>query len=351
MSNKVIIGPNQVGDAFPCFIIAEGGVNHNGNLETALQLVEAAAQAGANAIKFQTFKAERVITRVAPKADYQKVTTDPTESQFEMLRKLELQPNDCRIIQQRTTELDIVFFSTPYSVADAQFLLELGVPAFKIASIDIVNYPLLRTLAQWGKPMILSSGMATLGEIEQGINTVRMVGNEQIILLQCTTNYPIQDTEVNLRVMDTLRCAFGVPVGFSDHTVGWEIPLAAVALGAIVIEKHFTLNRSSSGPDHAASLEPAEFAQMVHGIRRVEQALGTVQKQPLPVELENRKAMRRSLVAAVNIPAGTVISEDMLTMKRPGTGFGAEAIDLFVGRKARGQIEADTILTLEMVSS
>jgi N-acetylneuraminate synthase/N,N'-diacetyllegionaminate synthase len=151
--------------------------------------------------------------------------------------------------------------------------------------------------------------------------------------------------------MDTLRCAFGVPVGFSDHTVGWEIPLAAVALGAIVIEKHFTLNRSSSGPDHAASLEPAEFAQMVHGIRRVEQALGTVQKQPLPVELENRKAMRRSLVAAVNIPAGTVISEDMLTMKRPGTGFGAEAIDLFVGRKARGQIEADTILTLEMVSS
>ena len=349
--NKVKIADRFVGEGEPTFIIAEAGVNHNGNLDTALLLVEAATQAGADAIKFQTFKAERVITHNAPKANYQKQTTDSKESQFEMLHKLELQPSDFRVVQQRAAELYIICFSTPYSIADAQILLETGVPAFKIASIDIVNYPLLRTLAQWGKPLILSSGMATLGEIEQGINTVRMAGNEQIILLQCTTNYPIQDTEANLRVIDTLRRAFDVLIGFSDHTVGWEVPLAAVALGATVIEKHFTLDKSLPGPDHAASLEPADFAQMVRGIRRVEQALGSAWKRPLPIELENRKAMRRSIVAAVTIPAGTIIREDMLTMKRPGTGFGAEAIDLFVGRKTRCQIDADAILTLDMVNN
>lgn len=349
MIDEIFIGERPVGGNNPCFIIAEAGVNHNGDLETALKLVEAAVRAGADAVKFQTFKAERVITRVAPKANYQKQTTDLGESQFEMLRKLELQPDDYRAVQRRAIELGIICFSTPYSVADAQFLSETGVSAFKVASIDIVNGPLLRAMAQWGKPMILSSGMATLGEIERGVNIVRAAGNEQIILLQCTTNYPIHDTEVNLRVMDTLRRAFGVAVGFSDHTVGWEVPLAAAALGATVIEKHFTLDVSAPGPDHAASLEPSEFARMVQGIRRVEQALGTVQKYPLPVELENRKAMRRSLVSAVTIPAGAVISEDMLTMKRPGTGLGTEAMALFVERKVRAEIQADTILTLDMV--
>jgi N-acetylneuraminate synthase/N,N'-diacetyllegionaminate synthase len=315
----------------------------------AMRLVDVAAQAGADAVKFQTFKADRVITAAAPKASYQKVTTDAQESQFAMLHRLELQPDDYRTIQQRAVELGLVFLSTPYSVEDARFLLDLGVPAFKLASIDVVNTPLLRAIASWGKPLILSSGMATMGEIERGIETVRTANNEQIILLQCTTNYPIQDDEVNLRVMHTLRQAFEVVVGFSDHTIGWEIPLAAVALGASVIEKHFTLDRLAPGPDHAASLEPGDFARMVQGIRRVEQALGSSQKRPLPVELENRKTMRRSLVAAIDIPAGTTITEEMLTLKRPGTGFGAEAIDLFAGRTARQNIVASTILALEMV--
>lgn len=347
--DQIMLGSRLVGPNAPVLIIAEAGVNHNGNLDTGLRLVDAAARARADAIKFQTFKVERVITASAPKAAYQKATTDPAESQYDMLRKLELQPADYGLIQQRATEQGIIFLSTPYSVADAQLLLELDVPAFKIASIDIVNYPLLRAVAQWGRPMILSTGLATLGEIEEGISVVRGVGNEQIVLLQCTSNYPIEDGEANLRVMDSLRRAFGVSVGLSDHTIGWEIALAAVALGATVVEKHFTLDRSAPGPDHAASLEPAEFAQMVRGIRRVERALGSFQKRPLPVELENRKAMRRSLVAAVAIPAGSVIREDMLTLKRPGTGLGAEAIDWFVGRKARVQIEPDTILARDMV--
>jgi N-acetylneuraminate synthase/N,N'-diacetyllegionaminate synthase len=347
---KINIAGHNIGPGQPCYIVAEAGVNHNGDLRTALQLIEAAAQAGANAVKFQTFKAERVITSSAPKANYQKVTTDATETQLDMLRKLELQSSDYRDLQKYAIEKDITFLSTPYSVDDAQFLLELGVPAFKLASIDIVNFPLLRTIASWRRPVILSSGMATLGEIEQGLDAVRTMGNQEIILLQCTTNYPIQDSEVNLCVMQTLHRAFDVVVGFSDHTIGWEIPLAAVALGAAVVEKHFTLDRSAPGPDHAASLVPTEFAQMVRGIRRVEEALGSPRKMLSPSEMENRKSMRRSLVARVPIPAGAVITEDMLALKRPGTGFGADAMHLFVEQRARVQIETDTLLTLDMVS-
>lgn len=345
----VTIGNRSIGSEHPCFIIAEAGVNHNGDIALAKRLVEAAAQAGADAVKFQTFKAERVVTATASKANYQKVTTDAQESQLAMLRKLELQTEDYRTIQQHAQERGIIFFSTPYSVTDATFLLEIGVPAFKLASIDIVNIPLLRTLARYEKPVILSSGMATLGEIEQGIQAIRQTGNQNIILLQCTTNYPIQDSEANLRVMHSLRLAFEVQVGFSDHTVGCEIPFAAVALGATIIEKHFTLDRSASGPDHAASLEPAEFAQMVKGIRRIEQALGSFQKEPLPIEIENRKAMRRSLVAEVDIPAGTIITDEMVTLKRPGTGLGYEAIDFFVGHRSRLYIASDTLLSLDMV--
>jgi N-acetylneuraminate synthase/N,N'-diacetyllegionaminate synthase len=343
---QIDIQNRAIGLAQPCFIIAEAGVNHDGDMDKALSLVDAAAEAGADAVKFQSFKAERVITADAPKADYQKVTTDAVESQFAMLRKLELTPEQYARVQHRAQERGIVCFSTPYSAADAQSLYDMGVPAFKLASIDIVNYPFLKAIAALGKPLILSAGMATLGEIERGIDAVRAAGNDQIVLLQCTTNYPIQDEEANLRTMETLRQAFGVLVGFSDHTVGWDIPLAAAALGAVVIEKHFTLDQDAPGPDHAASLEPAAFAQMVQGIRRVEQALGTARKYPLPIELENRKAMRRSLVAAVPIAAGTTISEEMLTMKRPGIGLGADYLSLFVGRRARHAIGVDTLIQI-----
>jgi len=311
--------------------------------------VDAAVKAGADAVKFQTFAAERLITPDAPKATYQKVTTDRDESQFAMLRSLELSPDALCKVHDHATALGIMFLSTPYSLKDAELLHNMGVPAFKFSSIDIVNYPLLRSVAMWGKPMILSTGMATLGEIERGIYTVREAGNEQIILLQCTTNYPIDDREANLYVMETLCRAFDVVVGFSDHTMGWEIAPAAVALGACVLEKHFTLDCTAPGPDHAASLEPADFAWMVQSIRRVEQSLGSAQKRPTPVEIENRKTVRRSLVAATCIPIGAYISEDMLALKRPGWGHGADAINLFLGRKTRCEIAADTMLTLDMV--
>ncbi|TAJ10910.1 MAG: N-acetylneuraminate synthase [Nitrospirae bacterium] len=343
------VGRLTIGEESPCFIIAEAGVNHNGDVAVARRLVEAAKEAGAGAVKFQTFTTESVIIAQAPKADYQRQTTDASESQLEMLRKLQLSHRDFRGLKEEADRVGILFFSTPHDTRDIDFLVSVGAPLIKVPSMDIVNLPLLEEVGRRKVPVVLSTGMATLSETERALATLRQAGCPSIILLHCVTNYPIKDEEANLRVMDTLARAFDCIVGFSDHTVGTAIAVAAVARGAKVIEKHFTLDCAMAGPDHAASLDPSQFAQMVTDIRRVEQALGSEVKRPLPVELANRKAMRRSLVADADLPAGTVLAREHVTLKRPGTGLGAELLPYLLGRTVKRMVPRDSLITLDML--
>lgn len=329
------------------FIIAEAGVNHNGSLNMALQLIDAAAAAGADAVKFQTFKSEAVIGRFAVKAEYQAKTTGGDESQLEMVRKLELDGAAHRALVEHCAKCGIQFLSTPFDLQSVDLLVEeLNVPILKIPSGEITNAPLLLKIAHTGKPVILSTGMSTLGDIEYALGVLAFgysqVGGapsregftqayfsqqgqralrDKVTLLHCTTEYPAPIEEVNLRVMQTMSHAFGLPVGYSDHTEGITIPVAATALGATVIEKHFTLDRNLPGPDHKASLEPEELAQMVKAIRQVEQALGTGAKIPAPSERKNMAIARKSIVAAREIRAGEVLNEENLTTKRPGSGM------------------------------
>jgi len=329
------------------FIIAEAGVNHNGSLELAKQLVDVAAQAGADAVKFQTFIAELGVSAFAPKADYQVKTTGQTESQLEMVKKLELSYEQFIDLTDYCRNKGIEFLSTPFDLPSVEFLVqELQVDRLKIASGEITNAPLLLRAAQSNKPIILSTGMSTLGEIELALGVLAFgyIGikeqpsleafreayiskegqralQDKVTLLHCTTEYPAPYAEVNLRVMDTLRTAFGLSVGFSDHTPGISIPIAAAALGAQVIEKHLTLDRNLPGPDHKASLEPHELKDMVQAIRQVEQALGTGRKIPTVSELHNRTVARKSLVALKNIKQGEKFSVDNLGVKRPGDGL------------------------------
>lgn len=329
------------------FIIAEAGVNHNGSLELAKQLVDVAVQAGADAVKFQTFIAELGVSAFAPKADYQVKTTGQTESQLEMVKKLELSYEQFIDLTDYCRNKGIEFLSTPFDLPSVEFLVqELQVDRLKIASGEITNAPLLLRAAQSNKPIILSTGMSTLGEIELALGVLAFgyIGikeqpsleafreayiskegqralQDKVTLLHCTTEYPAPYAEVNLRVMDTLRTAFGLSVGFSDHTPGISIPIAAAALGAQVIEKHLTLDRNLPGPDHKASLEPHELKDMVQAIRQVEQALGTGRKIPTVSELHNRTVARKSLVALKNIKQGEKFSVDNLGVKRPGDGL------------------------------
>lgn len=314
----------------------------------AKRLVEQAKAAGADAVKFQTFTPEAVITEWAPKAEYQRETTDASESQLEMLRKLQLTHEDFRTLKRHADRVGMALFSTPHNIRDIDFLVALGVPALKVPSMDLVNYPLLEYVGKQGLPVIASTGMATLGETETALQVLAGAGCSSTLLLHCVTNYPIRDEEANLRVIDTLARAFDVLVGFSDHTVGTAVAVAAVARGAVAIEKHFTLDTALSGPDHAASLAPDSFARMVADIRSVERALGSGVKRPLPIELENRKTMRRSLVAAIDIQSGTVLTQEHLTMKRPGTGLGAEWIPRLVGRMVRCSVRRDSLMSLDM---
>jgi N-acetylneuraminate synthase len=344
---KIRIGQKLVGEGEPCFIIAEAGVNHNGDANLAKKLVKAAQEAGADAVKFQTFSAESIITRHAPKAAYQRRTTSVSETQLEMIKKLELTRRDFRSIKRLADETGIIFLSTPTAPEDINFLVELGVPALKIASMDIVNYPLLSHFGTQGLPVILSTGMSTMAEIKKAVAVLHRSGARDLILLQCVTNYPIKDNEANLRVMDTLKKTFRVPVGFSDHTAGITIPIAAAARGACIIEKHFTLDRTLPGPDHASSLDPDSFQAMVQAIRTVESALGSPVKKPLPVENDNRRIMRRSLVASGDIPAYTILKPHHFALKRPGTGLGAEYIRQLSGLKTRKAIIKDEMITFK----
>jgi len=342
------IGSRAIGPGAPCYLIAEAGVNHNGRLDLALELVDAAARSGADAVKFQTFNAERVTTREAPKAIYQKETTGAEESQLDMLRKLELSDDAHREIQAHCRHKGILFLSTPFDEQSADFLDELSVPAFKIPSGEITNLSFLEHVARKGKPMIVSTGMSSLAEVASAVAVVRALGNPDLALLHCVSAYPADAADANLRAMQTMATAFDVPVGFSDHTLGLDVALAAVALGACVLEKHFTLDRNLPGPDHRASLEPGELRALVQGTRAVEAALGHGRKEPVPCEADVAMVSRKSIVSAIDIPAGTRVTRELLVMKNPGTGWPPSMLHEVVGRVAAADIPADTILTAEM---
>lgn len=344
------IGNKLVGPGQPVFVIAEAGVNHNGDLKLARALVDVAVEAGADAVKFQTFRADRLVTPEAPKAEYQLQNTGDTESQFEMLRRLELSAEAHRELQSYCHERGIIFLSTPFDEEAVDLLDEMGVAAFKISSGDLTNSPLLEQVASKGKPVILSTGMSELAELIEAVSVLNTAGCENPVLLHCVSNYPAEPAEVNLRAMQTMRSAFDVPVGFSDHTEGIDVALAAVALGACVIEKHFTLDRKLPGPDHRASLEPTELRELVRSIRRVEAALGTGRKVPAASEIETTKVARRSLVAARDIPAGSILERDMVVMRRPGTGMSPAMIETLLGRRAVREIAGGTLLDEGMFS-
>ena len=344
------IAGREVGRERPCFIIAEAGVNHNGSLSAARQLIDVAVRAGADAVKFQTFKAERLATPDAPKAEYQLRSTGAAESQFEMLQRLELSEEAHQELMAYCQERGILFMSTPFDEGSADFLDELGVAVFKLPSGEITNLPFVEHVARKGKPLIVSTGMAYLNEVERAVRTIEMCANPSFILLHCVSNYPADHRDANLRAMQTMRESFNVAVGYSDHTLGVEVALAAVALGACVIEKHFTLSRDLPGPDHRASLEPDELAMMVRGIRTVEASLGHGRKEPAASEAEVAAVARRSLVAARDLDAGTELTERMIAVRRPGTGLPAAMLPEIVGRRLRVPLRAGALLTLEMLS-
>lgn len=341
---EVNIAGQKIGPGNPCFIIAEAGVNHNGDKELAKMLVDVAVDSGADAIKFQTFNVNRLLSPTAPKAQYQLETTDTSESQFEMLRALELSSEGHRELSAYCQKRDLIFLSTPFDELSSDFLDDLGVPAFKIPSGETVNLPLLRHVASKGKPLILSTGMSYLSEVESAVRTIRQTGNEHLVVLHCVSNYPAVASDINLNAMYTMTQAFQVPVGYSDHTNGIEVPLAAVAMGASVIEKHFTLDRNMSGPDHRASLEPDELVALVSGIRKVEQAMGNGIKEPADSEANTKQIARRSLYLARDVAEGGILSEDDLIALRPAGGISPHLFDDVLGRRLRYSLPAGQAL-------
>jgi N,N'-diacetyllegionaminate synthase len=344
---KIKIGGALLGEGEPCFIVAEAGVNHNGDVNLAKELIDAAKHAGADAVKFQAFRAERVVTKYAEKADYQKETTGSNKLQYDMIRRLELKDEEFKELFNYAEKNNIIFLSSAFDKDSVDLLSDLGVPAFKVPSGEITNFPLLRHIAEKKKPIILSTGMSTLNEIEEALEVIRERGVEDIVLLHCVTSYPAKIEDANLRVIETLRHRFKLPVGFSDHTLGITIPIAAAALGAVLIEKHFTLDRTLPGPDHRASTEPDELKDMIRAIRKVEKALGDGIKKPTEDEERIKKVVRRSIVAKTEILKGTIITEDMLDFKRPGIGIEPRHLNEVVGRRAKKDIKPDELITFD----
>lgn len=356
--------------ALHVFVIAEAGVNHNGALDAARRLVEVAHSAGADAVKFQTFRAEQLVSTAAPLAEYQARASGRTETQLDMLRRLELTREAHHELSRHCAALGIEFLSTPFDEENLEFLVEdIGIRRIKLGSGDVTNAPLLVRAARFGRPILLSTGMSTLDEVEQALEalafgylnrnenpstaglkrafadpTAQSVLKEKVTLLHCTTEYPAPFEEVNLRAMQTLRRAFGLAVGLSDHTAGIAVPIAAAALEAVVIEKHFTLDRNLPGPDHKASLEPDELREMVRSIREIERALGTERKAPTPSEQKNRVIARRSLVAARHIQAGEKFSSENLAVKRPGNGVSPRFYWEWLGKTAERDYQKDEVI-------
>jgi len=330
-------------------IIAEAGVNHNGSVELAKKMIDEAVNAGVDYIKFQTFKAEKLVSVYADKADYQKTTTDVDESQFEMIKKLELDLDTHKILFQYCNKKKIKFISSPFDLESIDLLFDLGVELFKIGSGEITNYPYLKKIAQKGLPIILSTGMSKLSEVEDAIDVLLKNGLEmnQVTLLHANTEYPTPMEDVNLKAMLTLKEAFKVNVGYSDHTLGIEVPIAAVALGARVIEKHFTLNKTMEGPDHKASLQPDELKAMVNAIRNIELAIsGSGIKEPSVSEQKNMSVARKSIVASCNIKRGEKFTIDNITTKRPGTGISPMRWNEVLGRTAKKNFTIDNIIEI-----
>ena len=325
-------------------IIAEAGVNHNGNFELAKKLIDKAVEGGADIVKFQTCKAENVISRYADKAEYQKVTTGEADSQLEMVRKLMLTYEEYGQLKEYCDEKGIEFLSTAFDLPSVDYLHSIGMRRWKIPSGEITNLPLLIKIAKLHEPIIMSTGMSELSEVADAVNVLKDNGATDITLLHCTTEYPAPYEDVNLKAMETMKEAFGLPVGYSDHTKGLEIPVAAVAMGACVIEKHFTLDRNMEGPDHKASIEPDELKSMVDQIRHVEVAIGNGEKKVSASELKNQDIARKSIIAKTAIKAGDVFTEDNVTTKRPGSGINPMRWFDLIGRTARHDYEEDYLI-------
>lgn len=345
------IGQREIGHEQSCFIIAEAGSNHNRDFENAKKLIDVAVEAGADAVKFQIFSAEAIYSKKTPMASYlkDKKLVKDGESLWDIIKRIEIPRQWTPDLMTYCQQKGIIFLSTPFDLNAVDELEAAGVEAYKVASFEITHLPMLKKISATGKPIILSTGMASLEDIEIALAAIRSGGSSEVALLHCAIAYPPKFEDINLRAMDTMRQAFGLPVGFSDHTMGHVTDVAAVARGACIIEKHFTLSRQQEGPDHPFSLEPGELKAMVEAIRQTEKLLGSPLKQHTAAENELYRIARRSLVAAVNIPSGTVITEDMLAVKRPGFGIPVRHMEIVIGRTARRDIEEDDILTWEMI--
>lgn len=342
------IGKKKIGEGHPCFVIAEAGVNHNGRLTTAKKLVDSAVAAGADAVKFQTFKAEGVVTNKASIALYAKKNIRENPTQLQMIKRYELTYDEFEELKAYCDKKEILFLSTPHSFDAIDFLKDL-VPAYKFGSGDLTNIPALQYASRKHKPIILGTGMATLNEIRTAIRAIHDSGNHQVIVLHCTTNYPCPLNEVNLRAMLTMQNTLNSLVGYSDHTTGITVPIIAVSLGAVLIEKHFTLDKTLPGPDHAASLEPEELAKMVSAIRDINTILGSYTKKPTKSEREIMKLVRKSIVANQDIRKGVLLRRDMLGIKRPGVGLSPVHLQQLLGKKTKRMISKDELIRLNMV--
>lgn len=328
------------------FIIAEAGVNHNGSLENAIKLIDAAVDAGADAVKFQTFKTENLVCINSSKAEYQLKTTNKNETQYEMLKKLELDVQAHNELIKYSKYKGIKFLSTPFDLDSIDLIAELEIPILKVPSGEITNYPYLKRIGQYRREVILSTGMSSIDEIQEAINVLNTYGTLKISLLHCNTEYPTPMHDVNLNVIKTMKKIFELPIGYSDHTQGIEVPIAAVAMGAVIIEKHFTLDKSMEGPDHKASLEPTELRNMVSAIRNVEIALGSSEKVPTKSEIKNIQVARKSIVAKMEIKKGELFTEENLTTKRPGNGITPMQWNNVIGKAANKNYKIDEMISL-----
>ncbi|TAL10162.1 MAG: N-acetylneuraminate synthase [Nitrospirae bacterium] len=350
MRDVIQIGRRSIGAGRPVFIIAEAGVNHNGDLKRAFKLVDAAAKAGADAVKFQTFSTDRLVTSRSPKAKYQRKTTKAGESQHAMLKKLELSRDDHRALKLRAEKHGLLFLSTPFDRESADLLEKLGVSASKVGSGELTDLPLLKHIAGKGRPMLISTGMSWPKEVAQAVRTVREAGLNEIALLHCVSAYPAPVEDVNLLAMDAMRRTFNVPVGYSDHTEGIQVAVLAVAGGACIIEKHLTLDRKLPGPDHRMSLEPKEFAAMVRNIRETEKILGNGVKQPMRSEWDTRSVARKSVVALMDIKKGRPLTRAMIGVRRPGIGIPPAGLESLLGCTLKVNVKAGAVLFAELLN-
>ncbi|NPV50425.1 MAG: N-acetylneuraminate synthase [Candidatus Methanofastidiosum sp.] len=348
MKNFNIDG-SLVGDNSRCYIIAEAGVNHNGDVNIAKELISEASRIGADAIKFQTFYADDLLIENTGKANYQKTNENDKETQYEMIKKLELNQDDFIELYEYSLRKNITFLSSPFDLKSVDFLDSTGISAFKIASGEITNIPLIEHISSKKKPILLSTGMSNLDEIRSAIKAIKK-SIDNIILLHCISSYPTKYEDANLRVIKTLKSEFNLPVGFSDHTIGITVPIAAVALGACIIEKHFTISKKYEGPDHKISLDPEEFRNMIDSIRIVEKALGNGVKVPTNEEEEMKKIVRKSIVSKYDLAKGTIITKDLIDIKRPGIGIESKYIQDILGRKTVKEIKKNQLLSWDLIS-